>query len=627
MKSCQLVRYRTVSRRGNRTRRCDRVLSNCIYRGSTVMDETRHCHAPQGFHIAHWCLLAARRMAAFIALVVVVLLALDQRFDWLRHGPGGEAFNLGEQPVFMVLFAVGALIALRWKLIGGVLTTFTATGLIVFAFRQLQAFDALVVVAGFAVPAVLWLVVGLFELRDERFHRAPDEPSRPLLHRRDVLGGVVLLGATSVSGLWLSRWIFDRVYGPQHPSSVVAAVTGSPLRWIWAGAVTESSATVTARLVDNDRRGPVEFRVDTSPTLSQGTSIDVEPDEEGVLRASIDGLEPDTRYHYAFVVDGETDQARSGSFATNPSGPASFSVAFGSCSRTGSNGTVFDAIRALDPHLMVITGDLHYGDIRVEDPGRFQSVYDFQLDQPAQAAMFRQMPVAYIWDDHDWGGVDAFEGGGSAAMETYRRYVPHYPLASATSPVYQAFSVGRVRFVLTDARSGRLPNGVDGPATLLGAAQKEWLFAELLAARSSHALTIWVNPVPWISSDGGGDDWNGFAAERAEIAEFIAANDLASQLCMISGDAHMVALDDGTNSDYSRTGGAGFPVLHAAALDRPGSMKGGPYSHGAFPGGGQFGHLEVLDDGERLEAVLTGRNWRNEVLVRLDRIIATGTSG
>ena len=47
---------------------------------------------------------------------------------------------------------------------------------------------------------------------------------------------------------------------------------------------------------------------------------------------------------------------------------------------------------------------------------------------------------------------------------------------------------------------------------------QEWLLAELLAARSSHALTVWVNPVPWISSDGGGDDWNGFAAERAEIA-------------------------------------------------------------------------------------------------------------
>ena len=118
-------------------------------------------------------------------------------------------------------------------------------------------------------------------------------------------------------------------------------------------------------------------------------------------------------------------------------------------------------------------------------------------------------------------------------------------------------------------------------------------------------------------------DWNGFAEERAEIADFISENNLAPQLLMVSGDAHMVALDDGTNSDYSSNGGAAFPVLHAAALDRPGSMKGGPYSHGAFLGGGQFGHLEVLDDGDRLEVVVTGRNWRNEVLVRFDKVIAS----
>ena len=36
-------------------------------------------------------------------------------------------------------------------------------------------------------------------------------------------------------------------------------------------------------------------------------------------------------------------------------------------------------------------------------------------------------------------------------------------------------------------------------------------------------------------------------------------------LCMVSGVAHMVAIDDGTNSAYAADGGGGFPVLHAAA--------------------------------------------------------------
>lgn len=592
--------------------------------GDGAGSASEQLNASAGFHIAHWCLLAARRVAAAMAVLVGVFLVLDLRFDWLRHRPGGEAFDLNEQPVFMLFFVVGALVSLKWRLLGGVLATFTAVGLIVFAFRQLQTLDALVVLAGFAVPALLWFAVGLFELRDEKFHRTPDEPGRPLLARRDVLVGVGALAVAGLASNWLSRWIFDRVYGPTHPESVVAVVSGSALRWVWAGAVTTSTASITARLVNVESDVSADLAIDTSPTLNQANIFAATSDERGVLHAQIDGLEPDTRYHYGFVLDGVLDEARSGSFVTNPTGPASFSIAFGSCSRTGSNGAVWDAIRALDPHLMVVIGDLHYADIEVEEPSRFESIYDFQLGQPAQAALWHQMPVAYVWDDHDWGGVDSSVGASSAAMETYRRYVPHYPLASETSSIYQGFSVGRVRVLLTDARSSRVEGGSNETATMLGAEQKQWLFDQLLDAGSSHALTIWVNPVPWISADDGGDDWNGFREERSEIADFIAANNLASQLCMVSGDAHMVAIDDGTNSDFSTSGGAGFPVLHAAALDRPGSVKGGPYSHGAFPGGGQFGLISVLDDGERLEAVLSGRNWRNETLVSFERVIARG---
>ena len=85
---------------------------------------------------------------------------------------------------------------------------------------------------------------------------------------------------------------------------------------------------------------------------------------------------------------------------------------------------------------------------------------------------------------------------------------------------------------------------------------------------------------------------------------------------MVSGDAHMVAIDDGTNSGYGPDGSPGFPVLHAAALDRPGSVKGGPYSHGAFPGGGQFGRIEIRDDGgPTIDVRLSGHTWRGEELV------------
>lgn len=54
-------------------------------------------------------------------------------------------------------------------------------------------------------------------------------------------------------------------------------------------------------------------------------------------------------------------------------------------------------------------------------------------------------------------------------------------------------------------------------------------------------------------------------------------------------------------------------------------MKGGPYSEGAFPGAGQFGSVEVSDDGGPTVGVeLTGRTWDGEVLVSWSTTVDVG---
>jgi hypothetical protein len=95
---------------------------------------------------------------------------------------------------------------------------------------------------------------------------------------------------------------------------------------------------------------------------------------------------------------------------------------------------------------------------------------------------------------------------------------------------------------------------------------------------------------------------------------------------MLSGDAHMLAIDDGTNSDYATAGGAGFVVMHAAALDRRGSVKGGPYSEGTYPGGGQFGLVSIADDGDTIAVTLSGRTWKNEERVGYRFTVAAPSS-
>ncbi len=294
-------------------------------------------------------------------------------------------------------------------------------------------------------------------------------------------------------------------------------------------------------------------------------------------------------------------------------GPGDITVAVAACARTGSNGAVFDAIRAVDPDLYVATGDLHYGNVSDDDPGAFRALYDRVLTAPAQAALYRSTPVAYVWDDHDYGSNNADAGSDSrdAARSTYRQAVPHHALdPEPDSAIYQAFTMGRVRFVMTDTRSERTET------TMLGERQLAWLLAGLDAAMRNHALVVWVNPDPWIAAaEPGEDGWGGYAGERRRIADAIAETGSAN-LVMLSGDAHMIALDDGTNSDFSTGGGGGFPVLHAAALDRPGRVKGGPYSDGTFPGTGQFGVLSVHDDGgDRITVDLAGQDWTGRTLV------------
>ena len=79
----------------------------------------------------------------------------------------------------------------------------------------------------------------------------------------------------------------------------------------------------------------------------------------------------------------------------------------------------------------------------------------------------------------------------------------------------------------------------------------------------------------------------------------------------------MLAYDDGTNTDYSSLGGGAgaFPLFHTAALDRTGSVKGGPYSGGTFPGGGHYGVIDIIDDGDSLTVALKGKTWAGEVLI------------
>jgi phosphodiesterase/alkaline phosphatase D-like protein len=424
--------------------------------------------------------------------------------------------------------------------------------------------------------------------------------------------GLVLIGVPVGIYIYL-----DDSEPPSHRESDLSPLDHPVVAWVWSGAVTTNSAVVKARLPATVE---VRLAVQASPDLNEPHYVipTRTTEEDGIAVFALTELEPDTEYYYAFELDGVLDRTIDGRFHTFGEGAYSFVIALGNGASTGSNGAVFDTIRSHEPLFFLHLGDLHYENIIFNNPAIFHDAYDQVLASPSQSLLYRSHPIVYIWDDHDFGPNNSTSQSPSAeaARQAYEEAVPHYPLGPGG--INQAFSVGRVRFIMMDARSQR----VRQEATILGAEQKAWLKEELLQAKDDHALIVLVNSVPWIAEEDEGflwrgDSWGGYPDERRELADFLAENEI-NNLVMFAGDAHMLAIDDGSNTNYA-TGSTGpaFPLLHAASMDREGSVKGGPYSMAPIPGGGQFAVMRVTDTGEMIEVEWTGHDYLDNQLLGL----------
>ena len=378
---------------------------------------------------------------------------------------------------------------------------------------------------------------------------------------------------------------------------------------VWSGNMTPTSASVVVRLTAPAQKVRLQVSVNAALTPAVFSSAGTTQATAGnTLTLSVQSLQPDTDYYYGVEVAGvlRTEANSRGRFHTFPLGRGSFRIAFASCSDyTAPDQRAFDAILAEHPLLFIHTGDLHYHDTNTTNLDDYRANYDAVLNQPNESALYRNVPIAYMWDDHDYCGNDS-DGtaiGRDTARAAYNERVPNYPLAANVGgAIAQSFTIGRVRVIMTDLRSAADPASKKDNAakTHLGTAQKNWFKQELINARDAgFPLVLWVCTNPWIGKldpTQDIDNWTGYQTERTEIANFIRDNRITN-VVLLSGDMHALAFDDGTNSDYATGGGAPLTVLQAASLTQAGSIKGGPYSGAPIPGGAQYGILEVYDTG------------------------------
>lgn len=435
--------------------------------------------------------------------------------------------------------------------------------------------------------------VGVFQ--DAATSTSPYGGAAFVVAKKDVVTG----DATATTVSWTGGADQAYLHLVQFDVTATGAETPGSLTSAWLGV-----DRVKLRLSG----GAGDVRVDFSATADMAnpiSSASATPDSLGNAAVAYPAnLLPDTLYYYrAFRAGAYIGTATQ--FRTLPTA-GSFSFGFASCrshsaNEPSPNPTALANVKARGADLFIQTGDLHYRDISTNDPGAFRAGFDELHTRSHFAALLQGVPTAYIWSDHDYGGDASYSATASkpAAQQVYRERVPTPPLPSATNGIYHSFVVGPARFILLDTRSYRSQWQTTDNAskTMLGTEQKNWL--QNLLATSTEPVTFVVSDVGWIGDQTTQDDhWGAYQTERAEIGAWIEA--ASTEVIMLCGDAHMLAIDDGTNS------AGGCRVWHAAALNRFSSTKGGPYSGGTLAGSNQYGYVTVTETGTAVTATFDG---------------------
>ncbi|MBX3313116.1 MAG: alkaline phosphatase D family protein [Actinobacteria bacterium] len=355
--------------------------------------------------------------------------------------------------------------------------------------------------------------------------------------------------------------------GDPQPTGVVLWTRLAPTPSVIGGGMPADDVLVRWQLATDDQFQDLvaDGVVQTSVAVAHSVHIEV------------DGLSPDTTYHYRFTTGGQVSQV--GRTRTAPAADAEVDelrMVFATCQEYQQGFyTAWSHAAAEDPDVVVFLGDYIYeGGISSNKPRQhnssqvrtldaYRARYGLYKSDPRLQSAHRVAPWILIWDDHEvvnnYAGTLPESGVASEdfiARRTaaYQAYWEHQPIRSRPVDgglqMYRSLGWGTlVDFIAIDGRQYRSEAACGGgfaldceqrsdpSRTYLGAEQRAWLDDRL--ASSTARWTVLVNPqvmtpmpigTGWVM-----DQWDGFPAERSHVVGQLAQ---VRNAVVLTGDIH-----------------------------------------------------------------------------------------
>lgn len=307
------------------------------------------------------------------------------------------------------------------------------------------------------------------------------------------------------------------------------------------------------------------------------------------IKQEVNQLQADTRYFYAFNVNGNS--SATGITRTAP-GTSSNGLSFALVSCSSLFSGYFNGYRQIAA-MKNLNGLIHVGDyiydfvdaqerVRIPQPEPANpadnSVEDWRnrhrlylLDPDLREAK-RVMPWIHTWDNHD-----VLRNTPGASSKAFREFVPFKEDAQDTLKIWRSIRYGNLLDIMmidinVEARKDSFPSGNKAVMTN---AQFTWLKNEL---KNSNATWKFIGSEklfsPWnlqgipLPGSGLNNTWNGFTESRDSLLALIQKNNIKNTV-VLSGDLHMnlwsdLAIDPLNSQLYdgaTGTGGLGIEIM------------------------------------------------------------------